>query len=519
MADSWSTLVYSDRGRLVAFGANLYPDIDVSPVPLVAAATASSIARQDLPFDPATDTVQGEPELLILPIEHDTGATYHLVWRVRVTTTTPPGIWVTHVDAHSGQILWRYNDMHFLYEGDVRSDVEINGYCDGTTPDVALNRLEVTVSNVGSAVTDSTGAFSIDGSAGNQTIDAAMDGPRLRVINQGGSNAAFSGPIAPDTPTTVGWDDGNSDPSERDVFYWVNATYHYMELLDPGWTYSKYTVNVNVNSTCNANWSGTVMNFFREGGGCAATGRIGDVVAHEFGHGIQQRLVGGQGNEGLGEGNGDISGTFMTDDPLIGRGFSLNACSSGIRNCENSLIYPNDVVGHEIHSAGRVICGFNWDTRQAMELTWGPEDGKTKTAELWYWSRKVLRPVFQPDQVLAYFIIDDDDGDLSNGTPNFDDICQGATLHNFSCPDVIEGVVIQHTPLQDTIDTQNDYEVQAAIFSTEGALVADSLLVNYRINGGPFQSLQLVTTGGPNLYHAFIPAQPLNTLVQYYLQG
>ena len=65
-----------------------------------------------------------------------------------------------------------------------------------------------------------------------------------------------------------------ADASERDAFYWVNASNHYLDLIDPEWTYGKYTCNVNLDATCNATWSGTTLRFYREGGGCAATGRI-----------------------------------------------------------------------------------------------------------------------------------------------------------------------------------------------------------------------------------------------------
>ncbi|MGD8396475.1 MAG: FlgD immunoglobulin-like domain containing protein, partial [Candidatus Eiseniibacteriota bacterium] len=61
--------------------------------------------------------------------------------------------------------------------------------------------------------------------------------------------------------------------------------------------------------------------------------------------------------------------------------------------------------------------------------------------------------------------------------------------------------------------------VEAAIFSTEGQLVSDSLRVFYRTNLGTFQALEMVPSGGANLYHAFIPAQQLGTLVQYYVLG
>ena len=51
------------------------------------------------------------------------------------------------------------------------------------------------------------------------------------------------------------------------------------------------------------------------------------VVEHEFGHGIQDAIMGGwQGNEGLGEGNSDVVGILLTQESIIGRGFYLGNC-------------------------------------------------------------------------------------------------------------------------------------------------------------------------------------------------
>ncbi len=512
------SLVLTESGKLAAFGSEFHAAIALDPMPALSAAQATAAATNALPFDPAVDRVEGTPELVIVPVPRfEGGAVYRLAWRVRVTTSSPYGIWLTHVDAQTGQIFWRENEVENLYEGSSSGNVEKPGYCAGVTPATPFRKMTITVPGVGTTVTDELGAFSIPGAAGTQTVNAAFDGPEANINRADGNpDAAFSAPIQPDTPIAISWTDANSHPAERDVFYFVNETDAYIKTIDSTWDYAKYTVNVNVNDACNATWNGTTMNFFRELGDCANTGRIGDVVAHEFGHGVQFSLIGDQGGEGLGEGNGDILGTLMIDDSVIGRGFYLNLCYSGIRDCENSLRYPGHVIGQPIHSAGRVICGFNWDMWQALSLALGPTAGKAKTAELWHFSRKVFRPVTQPDQVLAYFVIDDDDANLLNGTPNYDAICEGATNHGFTCPETVP-VYITHTPLADTQDTQNPYPVLAAIIAYDGALVSDSLRVYYRASFGDFQSALMTATGNPNEYAGSIPPQLLGTLVQYYI--
>ena len=45
---------------------------------------------------------------------------------------------------------------------------------------------------------------------------------------------------------------------------------------------------MNINSTCNAYWNGSTLNFYRSGGGCSNTGEIAAVFLHEWGHGMDQ---------------------------------------------------------------------------------------------------------------------------------------------------------------------------------------------------------------------------------------
>ncbi len=509
--------VFTETGRLFVFGSSFHRGIDVNPAPAIQGQEAEGIARAALPFNPATDRVLSAPELLVLPVPGgESGVEYHLVWRMTVATAEPYGAWVSHVDAHSGQIIWRYNDVHNAYSGTVTGVVdEGSGYCAGPAPDPwPLSEMTVTVTGAGTATTDINGDFSIAGTGGNRAVTCQFDGTNLNVNDVQFGDAVFNGTIQEDVPLAINFTDATpSRRAERDCFYWINATNRFITGIDPTWSIPKHNANVNVNSSCNANWTTWTMNFFREGGGCANTGIINDVMAHEYGHGIQYTLLGGQGGEGLGEGNSDISGSLMIDDSVIGRGFYLNNCTSGIRDCENTLRYPGDVVGQPIHSAGRVICGFNWDSRQALELSLGPEQGKATIADLWHFSRKVLRPQTQPDQVLAYFITDDDDGNVNNGTPHYDELCEGAMNHGFSCPEILI-VQVQHTPPHSTTDHVNAFTIEANVVAYQGAI--EDVRLFYRIDGGAFTE-EPMTSSGPDTYSAEIPPQAQDASVEYYI--
>ncbi|NIM19235.1 MAG: S8 family serine peptidase [Candidatus Latescibacteria bacterium] len=75
---------------------------------------------------------------------------------------------------------------------------------------------------------------------------------------------------------------------------------------------------------------------------------------------------------------------------------------------------------------------------------------------------------------------------------------------------------IDHTPLGDTENTTDPYQVLAVITSDYFALDPSSFAVVYDV-GGPEASIPMTPTGNPDEYEAFIPAQPLDTQVNYYI--
>jgi hypothetical protein len=515
-------LLFTEGGRLYVFGSSFYSDINVNPVPAIGATQASSIAQQDLPFNPATDRMLDEPVLLVLP-KHQDGAApeYHLVWRMTVATSDPYGAWVSYVDARDGKIVARQSDVHSTYSGTSQGDLFNDNYCDGVQT-LPFRDMNVSITGIGTVLTSPTGAFSTAGTGGPRALSAFLDGPHVNVNDaQFPPDANYLDTIQENVPLTLNWTNtssGTSNEAERMAFYWINETKAYVKGVDPVWVMNKVTANVNVNATCNANFnSGSwTMNLFRAGGGCANTGHIGDVIAHELGHGVQTTLLGFQGNEGLGEGNADITGTFMVNEPRIGVGFQT--CSTGIRTCLNTLRYPGDVVGQEIHNAGRVICGFNWDLRLLLEAKMGPAPGKAYTAHLWHFARKLWMPDLQPEQVAAYFVVDDNDGNTGNGTPNYDEICDAADNHGFACATITEGVNIAHTDLTDTINL-GPFNVAATIaaFGPFGLDISTCKL-HYSLNAGAYTEVLMTPTGGDN-FEGTIPVVAGGTAVAYYISA
>jgi len=139
------------------------------------------------------------------------------------------------------------------------------------------------------------------------------------------------------------------------------------------------------------------------------------------------------------------------------------------------------------------------------------------TATTWHYGRLLLTPTTQPDQVFATFFADDDDGDLTNGTPNYDAYCVGATNHNFDCPEILTGVHITHAALPYRGNNLVDYGVDADVVSLDkGVIDPSSVYLHYRLDGGSFFDVLMTSTGG-DLYSGLIPVQSYGTVVEYYL--
>ena len=114
---------------------------------------------------------------------------------------------------------------------------------------------------------------------------------------------------------------------------------------------------------------------------------------------------------------------------------------------------------------------------------------------------------------MEVLVADDDDGDISNGTPHFNEINQAFNNHGIGSI-LFLTLSFSHTPLDDTQDTLNVYPV---IFDISGISAPDSVTVHYSTD-----NLQTVialptteiTTG---TYQADIPPQSAGSIVDYFI--
>ena len=203
---------------------------------------------------------------------------------------------------------------------------------------------------------------------------------------------------------------------------------------------------------------------------------------------------------------------LIEDWPGIARGF-FGVPGEPLRNLDNTNRYPDDIVG-QIHNDGLIIGGAFWDLRLNTDLATAqylhhyamyglPDDLNTGIA-FSEWFIEVL-------------VADDDDGNISNGTPNFVAINDAFNQHSIGTNFFMLSS-FTHTQLEDTDDTLNAFQVDFHIESygfTGGD--PESLFVHYTVDN--FQTLVDVeaTDLGSGDYQADIPAQPAGSFVRYYI--
>ena len=329
------------------------------------------------------------------------------------------------VNAQTGEILHE-NNLILHVDGNVSGMATESSGADVCEPESSAGMPYARVTLGGnSANADANGDFTISGSG---TITSTLDGLWFNVNNQSGSDVSLS--------------QNSSDPyfmhneanNSEGVRAQVNAYMHSNVVRDFTLEYAPafptignqygFPVNTGVSGTCNAYYDYSSINFYNSGGGCSNTA-FSVIVHHEYGHHLV--AVAGSGQGQYGEGMGDVMGVLITGDNQLARGFYSNDCVNGIRNAINNHQYP---CSGGIHDCGQLISGCVWDALAAMEASY-PGQGLGIISTLAVNSIMMhAGGSIDPTITMDWLTLDDDDGDLSNGTPHSEQILIGFGMHN-----------------------------------------------------------------------------------------
>lgn len=518
-------LVMTESGRVFAAGSDFHPDIEADVAGLIDAGDAVAIAKARFAYIDGNDFMREQPELFINPREGENGFSYRPTWKVILHMQSPFGGWESWIDANTGEVYARRDIYEYIdVEGTGRGDVENPTYCAGPG-DRHFKDMNITLDGGTTVQTDDNGAFQIPhGGTDSVEVTARFRGTFFRQYNNGGGLARDTVAVLPGEPANIWFDDTNSHVSERDAWFHHWVVRDFIKGIDPDLTAADYQMPVTLNRTdgyCpgNAWWDGYGTNFCSQSLSWANTGRLGDVIYHEYGHGVNGFTYGGASFSGAqSEGNSDVITLLILKRPTLGIGFTANSCNNGIRSANQGFIYPDD-LNDTIHNDGQAISSFFWEARNRMITTFGEAYTDSVLPRIWHFSRKTGKPSGLQDQVTWTFIYDDTDGNLNNGTPNFTELADAATEIGFSIPTITEGVQITHAGLPSTTDTLSSRTVTAEVVGLSSGIEESSVFLHYRVNDGLLTDLPMSPTANPDEYEAQIPAFPQGSQVEYYIEA
>lgn len=388
-------------------------------------------------------------------------------------------LWTAKVDAETGEVLAFFDETQYSRVKGGVFPVSNDGQAGDGTEQTGWPMPYADVNVDGKNLTaDDQGIF--DG-AGAATTNLA--GPYVRVNDNCGAVSMTSAVGADidlmqgtgtDCDVPPGGSAGDTH-SSRSSFYHLNRA---MEkgrawLPDNSWLKQQLTDNVNINNVCNASWNGQV-NFYKSGGGCRNTGEIAGIFVHEWGHGLDQNDGGGYDSPS--EVYGDTVAFLQTHVSCIGRGFKIGQnCDgygdpclecTGVRDIDFNMhqkkqpVRPEGFIqnncgwgfstgpcGKEVHCEDYLGAETVWDLA-VRDL---PAAGLDKASawqlvdKLFYKSRKgsgggiynCALPKADGCGANAWFTkfrnVDDDDGNLSNGTPHAEAIFAAFNRHGIAC--------------------------------------------------------------------------------------
>ncbi len=366
--------------------------------------------------------------------------------------------WLFLIDAQTGEILLSqsrivYSDVSGVVRG--RTTQGSGADTCGTENGTPLPYARVYIDGGDTVYTDEYGEFTISNEGEEDvTVVSHLRGSWFRVFNHPDSSDAMiswtvdpsqyvyfmHNPMQTETDFTRG---------EANAYFQINIARDYVlayndsfpGLLDS----SEFAVYANTDEKiCNGLYIFPDDTSYGRAGPGIMLGRAGIVSAdtcpntafstiihHEYGHHLEY-MAGisfwpyGQYHQGM----ADVMAVLITDTPEMARGIHYD-CNAWWRTAQNTRNYP---CSGSIDTCGTVLSASVWDTRDSLQST-NPSTYRDIISNI------AINAMFlhtgeliTPEITVDYLTLDDDDENLSNGTPHYQEIIGGFGAHNMDAP-------------------------------------------------------------------------------------
>jgi hypothetical protein len=489
-----------NHGNLILFALQGWGSLDATIRPTLTSAKAvDTVAEYIKPF-----TLAGwrqEPHLEIIPLARGqnvetvtagAGYDYRLAWVVSPFVREDLGTWEALVDATSGELIAFEDKNDYAVRRVVGGVFPVSN--DARPPD----GLEQPGWPMPFANTVAAGPFTTTGGvvagcvAGS--LPTTLAGQFVRMAdNCGAVNETTAAndldlgiSSGTDCVVPAGHSTGDTH-SSRTGFYEINRIKEQARGQLPAntWLQQQLQANMNINNTCNAFWNGSTINFYRDNGSqCRNTGEIAAVFDHEWGHGMDDNDVNGNISQPQ-EGIADAFATLRLDNSCVGRGFFKNQTCGGygdpcigtpltgctgvrdadfaqhvsglphginwiLSNCPGGGAGP---CGRAVHCEGQAVSEMIWDLH-ARDLMAAPYNYDNNTAleiatRIWYLGSSNIQTYYTcvvgggcsaNGAYLTFLGVDDDNGNINDGTPHMTAIRGAFERHQIHCttPAVID---------------------------------------------------------------------------------
>ncbi len=439
-------------------------------------------------------------------------------------STKGSGSWTAYIHAVKGTLLALRDERLFLsaklrIKHHDRNPAGISGSSKASFVEVKTDMQTVNA--------DVGGQFTAP--ASNASIDVSLKGKYTSIDNLSGDDSLkhIDGIVEGNSYT---WEESSETGlAQLDAYAFIENVRQYLRSFtdDLDWLEAGIVAHVNENDVCNAYFDPqtNAMTFFKSGpypngGTCNNTAMLADVVYHEFGHGYHFNssinLGSGLFDESVSEGFADFTAACITNDHHMAPYFFTEG--GFLRDLEPDAIWPDDVA-EDPHVTGLITGSTLWDLRKALRETLGNDAGDAAVQKI---HRGMVRTAGDTATIYeSALLADDDNGNISDGTPHFCTIYTVFGQHGLT--EDFQGILgIKHEPITNYANPGHDIPVAAEIVFPQNecsqSSVGDVKLI-YSSNGGDSWETLSMSSLDETHFATDIPSVEYGTSIRYRIEA